>query len=86
VRLSVWQRSSHSDVSIEKSRGFLNSLLMEFEHSTPLMVLVGNHSFGKQRRFRLTHPFEIFYLPLNYSGNPGVNDVSYRGANCKRSR
>jgi hypothetical protein len=25
------------------------------------------------------------YLPLNYRGNPGVNDVSYRGANGKRS-
>ena len=28
---------------------------------------------------RRLHPFDIVCLPLNYSGNPGVNDVSYRG-------
>jgi hypothetical protein len=27
------------------------------------------------------HPFKTDYLPLNYSGNPGVNGVSYRDAN-----
>jgi hypothetical protein len=25
------------------------------------------------------HPFETVYLPLNYSGNPGVNVDSHRG-------
>ena len=29
-------------------------------------------------RLRL-YPFNTGYLPLNYSGNPGVNGVSYRG-------
>ena len=30
------------------------------------------------------YPFNAGYLPLNYSGNPGVNGVSYRGVNAKR--
>jgi hypothetical protein len=36
-------------------------------------------------RFQLTlHPFKTDYLPLSYSGNPGVNDESYGGVNWKR--
>ena len=29
-------------------------------------------------------PFNTGYLPLNYSGNPGVCGVSYRGVHGKR--
>ena len=32
-----------------------------------------------------THPFETVCLPLSYSGNPGVNGVSDRGVNGRRS-
>ena len=31
-----------------------------------------------------THPFNTVCLPLSYSGNPGVTDEYYRGANWKR--
>jgi hypothetical protein len=35
-------------------------------------------------RFPLPRPCETGCSPLSYSGNPGVNDESYRGANWKR--
>ena len=31
-----------------------------------------------------TYPFDTGCLPLSYSGDPGVNGVSHRGANGKR--
>jgi hypothetical protein len=31
------------------------------------------------KRFRV--PFKLVFPPLNYSGNPGVDGVSYMGAN-----
>ena len=31
--------------------------------------------------WQVSHPFDTGCLPLSYSGNPGVNGVSHRGAN-----
>jgi Ca2+-binding EF-hand superfamily protein len=42
------------------------------------------HALGDRDRMSSACPFNTGYLPLNYSGNPGVNGVSYRGINGKR--
>jgi hypothetical protein len=34
---------------------------------------------------KVPHPFDAGCLPLSYSGNPGVNAVSYRGYLAKVS-
>ena len=64
-----------------RTEGHLLSLARSLAHphaGAPVSYLT---ALRPARRPQIAFTVDTPYLPLNYSGNPGVNDESYRGAN-----
>jgi hypothetical protein len=68
----------------------LSSPLGVYSQCVPFSACIGGSgdtscAAGCESGVSCLYPFDTGYLPLNYSGNPGVNGVYYRDVNGKRS-